>query len=180
MEPSKTVNVTLVRAKWLKQDALNQLNSLLPTGNKKVDGKIMEAVLRSSRAQESRRGSMKTILTRRSGKQVFDKEKVARLELMQLLRGTDASQTVKNKIRTVIDELVRADKEIAFIAIFDAKAKGSTDCRVIHEIKEADEEYSEALNAITKGNYDHAVEEFEHALDTRATRNEEAVWRRER
>jgi squalene-hopene/tetraprenyl-beta-curcumene cyclase len=163
VEPSKTVDVALVRAKWLKQDALNQLNSLLPTGNKKVDGKIMEAAGKIKQSLGTTPWIDENHPNPKYGKQVFDKEKEAVLELMIILRGTDATQTVKNKIRTVIDELVQADKEIALIAIFDAKAKGSTDCRVIHEIKEADEEYSEALNAITKGNYDHAVKEFEHA-----------------
>ncbi len=163
VEPSKTVDVTLARAKWLKQDALNQLNSLLPTGNKKVDGKIMVAAGNIKQSLGTAPWIDENHLNPKYGKQVFDKEKEAVLELMEILRGTDATQTVKNKIRTAMDELVRADKEIALIAIFDAKAKGSTDCRVIHEIKEADEEYSEALKAITKGNYDHAVEEFEHA-----------------
>jgi hypothetical protein len=163
VEPSKTVDVTLVRAKWLKQDALNQLNSLVPTGNKKVDGKIMEAAGKIKQSLGTTSWIDENHPNPKCGKQVFDKEEEAVLELMVILRGTDATQAVKNKIRTVIDELVRADKEIALIAILDAKAKGSTDCRVIHEIKEAQEEYSEALNAIIKGNYDRAVEEFEHA-----------------
>jgi hypothetical protein len=99
----------------------------------------------------------------RYGKAIFDEEEEAVQELMVILGGTDATQVVKNKIGTIIDELVRADKEIAFIAIFDAKAKGSTDCRVMHEIKEADGEYSEALKAIINGNCDRAVEEFGNA-----------------
>jgi hypothetical protein len=163
VEQSKTVDVTLARAKWLKQDALNQLNSLLPTGNKNVDGKIMEAAGKIKQSLGTTPWIDENHPNPKYGKQVFDKEKEAVLELLEVLRGTDAAQAVKNKIKAVIDELVRADKEIAVIAIFDAKAKGSTDCRVIHEIKEADEEYSEALNAIIKGNYDRAVEEFGHA-----------------
>jgi uncharacterized protein YlzI (FlbEa/FlbD family) len=147
----------------LKQDALSQLNSLLPTGNKGVDaiiidvsGKIKQCLAATLWVDENHPNTKYCI-------KIFDSEKAAVQELMTIINGKAVTQTVKNKITAVIDKLVKADKEIALVAICEAEAKGSTDPRVIHEIKEAHKEYNQALTAIANRNYGSAVEEFKHA-----------------
>jgi hypothetical protein len=97
------------------------------------------------------------------GSKVFQEEKDAVGKLMEILNDKKESGALKNVIQAVIGKLLQVDQLLADTAIKDVKALGSTNCRVIHEIKEADEEFSEALKEITRRNYDQAVEEFKHA-----------------
>lgn len=156
--------IALAPSRELKKDAIAELQAAkqLTTNKqtmKKVDGAIGEI-------QESLDTGLWVDdfhLDPRHGFKVFDEEKEAVGQLLWILRNKKEGADVKNVVQSVIGKLLQVDQLLADAAIGDAKALGSTDPRVIHIIKEADKELSEAMRECAKGNYDKAVEEFKHA-----------------
>jgi hypothetical protein len=160
---ASTVSVKAAAPRELKKDTLIKLEEAkrLTTNNHTV-GRIEKAIEHISRSLDSRLWVDDFHLTK-CGYKVFYEEKQAVHYLIKILRDKKETTVVKEVVQAVIGRLLQADKLLAEMAIREAKAMGSTDPRVIHEIKEADEEFSEALSDIGKGRFEHAIEEFKEA-----------------
>jgi hypothetical protein len=172
---SASVNVSLTKdtettirltplTRELKKDAIAELLAAKQlTANKRTLEKIDQAIKEIQESLDPCLWVDDFHLDPKHGSRVFQEEKDAVGKLMEILKDKKESSAVKNVTKEIISKLLQVDELLADTAIRDAKALGSTDCRVIHEIKEADKEFSEALHEITRGDYDNAVEEFKHA-----------------
>ena len=164
-----TVNVikhVLMRAsaRQLKLDAITELLAAEEnTTNKQTTKRIDKAIEKIWESLDPTLWIDEVHLHPKHGKKVFDEEKNAVDQLLEILKDAEECGAVKSAIEEVIGKLVRADKMLADTAIGDAKALGSTDSRVIHEIKEADRKFSEALQELTRGKYNPALAKLREA-----------------
>jgi hypothetical protein len=148
----------------LKKDALAELEAAKGlTADKHTLGKFDNAIEEVEESLNPILWVDDLHLDSKHGKKVFDEEKVAVGQLMEIVKDKKESPAIENATQAVIDKLIKADQLLTGTAISDAKALGSADCRVIREIKKAEEEFSGAIEEIKKANYDLAVEEFRNA-----------------
>ena len=157
----------------LKKDAIAELQAAeLLTTDKQTDREIDEAIEEINDSLAPCLWLNDSYLNPKHGFKVFDEEKGAVCMLMEILRSyscrndghyNDGNSAVKNITIAVIGKLLEADQLLANTTIRDAEALSSTDCRVIHEIKEAQEAFSEALQDINESKYCEAVQDFKYA-----------------
>jgi hypothetical protein len=182
---ASTVSVKAAVPRELKKDAIVKLEEAKRlTANKYTLGRMEKAIEHISRSLDSRLW-LDGFHLAKHGCKVFHEEKEAVHYLMKILKDAKETTAVKEVVQVVIGRLLQADRLVAETAIRDAKAMGSTDPRVVREIKEADEEFSEAMMDIGKGRFDHAIEEFKEAWmhaqhsmkkKTQANRDILTVW----
>jgi tetratricopeptide (TPR) repeat protein len=160
----ETASIEPCPVRSIKEDALAELEALkVLTTNKhtlKEIDKTIEYIQKSLDPDLWVDGSR---LDPKHGHKVFYEEKKAVKHLMKILKDKDETQAVKDEVLKVIGKLMKADELLAQTAIDDAKALGSTDPKVIHEIEKAEEELDKAKEKITEEHYDHAVDHFEKA-----------------
>jgi len=148
----------------LKKEAIAELEDAKRfTNDKCIEEKIDKAIEEIDESLNPNLWVDDFHLDPKHGAKVFQEEKDAVGKLMNILKDKATGSAVKNIIQAVIGKLLLIDQLLANTAIKDAKALGSTNRRVIHEIKEAGREFCEAIREIKKKNYDDAVEEFKHA-----------------
>jgi hypothetical protein len=158
-----TVSVKAAAPRELKNDTIVKLEEAKQfTTNKHTLERIEKAIEHIRRSLDSRLWIDDLHLSK-NGYKVFHEEKKAVHYLMKILKDKKETTAVKEVVQTVIGSLLQVDKLLADTAIRDAKAMGSTNPRVIHEIKKADQKFSEAMKDIRKGRFDHAIGEFEEA-----------------
>jgi len=151
-------------AKWWKQEAIDELNTLLSTttGDKDVDHKLNEAIKLIQESLEDKLWVDTIRLDPKHGNKVFDKEKDAVHKLMELIDKKDTPQPVKDACQAVIEKLVKADKILADTAYADAKAL-PPDPKVSKELAKADKEFAKALEELAKGKFADAIEHYGNA-----------------
>jgi hypothetical protein len=157
----------------LKKDAITELEAAeLLTTDKQTEREIDCAIEEINESLAPCLWVNDSYLNPKLGCRVFYDEENAVCQLMEILRpsiscndGTDydGNTALKNTTLAVIGKLLEADQLLTNTTITDAEALNSTDCRVIHEIKEAQEEFSEALQDINQTHYDEAVDDFRQA-----------------
>jgi hypothetical protein len=148
-------------ARTLKEDALLELKAAkLLTANKHALKEIDNAIDHIQKSLASSLWVDDSHLSPKLGHRVFDEERQAVERLMEILRDSKEKQPVKDQVLAVINELMKADELLARNAIDDAKALGSTDPRVVHEIAEADKEVAKAVKGVGEKHYNKTVQHF--------------------
>lgn len=152
------LNVTpsLVNPAALHTQVITDLSALLPTGNRKDDGRIQKAILRIQQGQNPRYWLSDYYLVENQGKRVFDRDKQAIQELMKLL---DNGNVPAAPIQAAIDQLLTADQTLVELALDLAIANGGK----ADKISEAQKELANALSEIASGDYDEAAANFREA-----------------
>jgi len=150
-------------ARSMLREALYELQSLLPTGSRQANKRICDAIQHLNESLESNLWVDDSHLNPKHGTKVFDEDDDAVANLEEILQDHKVAQAVRDKALAIIKELAEADGLLADTAIKDAKALGSTDPRVVHEITEAEKEFSEAMKDFAKGHYLDAIEDFKEA-----------------
>jgi len=186
-----TTTVEVISAHDLKEEALDELNGLLPTGDDKLDknlDKAIEDIQKSLNIDPKYPGQWKkhelwlddNHLDPKHGNKVFDEEKKAVKELMKLIKKDDTPPTVKDVCQAVIDKLIKADDLLAHTAYDEAQA-GADDPKVDKELEKCVKEFENAieeLNHVKKDgaldpHYDKAIDHYkkawEHACKAKET-----------
>jgi hypothetical protein len=140
-------------ARSLKQDALAALRSLLPSGNRRTDKKLRDAIAHVQRSLAAKYWLDDTHL-RAKGKQVFTEEKHAVDKLRQI-------KNPKPAVGNVIGMLVRADRILAQTAIADAAAAGGN----AKKLAQARKEMSKAAAELRKKHPGQAIVHYGNAWE---------------
>jgi hypothetical protein len=175
-----TTTVGVIGAHDLKQEALDELNGLLPTGDDKLDKKLdkaMEHIQKSLNIDPKDGGQWEkhdlwlddNHLDPKHGSKVFNEEKQAIKELKHLMNEKHTPQVVKDVCQKVIDELTKADYMLARTAIDDAIAGGG-DAKEIAKAEEEMTKAQEELNHTKKDgtpdpHYDKAIDHYKKAWE---------------
>jgi len=161
-----------------KQGVISDLSALLPTGDKKTDHGIEEAIKHIEKSLDDRYWVDDNHLDSKDGNRVFDEEKKAVKELKHLMDKKDTPQGVKDVCQAVIDKLIDADDILAHTAYDEASAYAG-DPKVAKELEKAQEELEKAQEELdhTKKDgtsdprYDKAIDHYkkawEHACKTK-------------
>ena len=144
---------------------VDNLQRLLPTGDKKTDHRIEEAIKHINKSLGPNLWETDLTLTKK-GKEVFEEEKKAVHELMKIVRSGGPSA---GDAQTAIDTLVSADETLAQNAIDEAIAVGGDP----KEIAKAEEEMTKAQQELdhTKKDgtpdprYDKAIDHYKKAWE---------------
>jgi len=186
-----TTTVEVISAHDLKEETLDELNGLLPTGDDKLDknlDKATEHIQKSLNIDPKDGGQWEkhdlwlddNHLDPKHGSKVFNEEKQAVKELLKLIKKDDTPQAVKDVCQAVIDKLIKADHLLAHTAYDEAQA-GADDPKVDKELEKCDKEFENAieeLNHVKKDGtpdpkYDKAIDHYkkawEHACKAKET-----------
>jgi len=178
-----TTTVEVISAHDLKEQALDELNGLLPTGDDKLDKKLdkaIEHIQKSLNIDPKDDGQWKkhelwlddNHLDPKHGNKVFDDEKKAVKELKHLMDKKDTLAIVKGACQAAIHKLVAADKMLAQTA-YDEAEDYAGDPKVDKELEKADKELEKAieeLNHVKKDgtpdpHYDKAIDHYKKAWE---------------
>jgi hypothetical protein len=140
----------------LKNQARSDLAALLPSGDRKTDRRIEQAIERIERSLDAHLWESDLTLHPVHGKKVFDWERQAVRELM--IAAKDNPQ-VAAAAQAAIDLLLEADRQLAQMALIAAIA-GDGDAQ---KIAQAQKQMVKAADAVTRGRYDKAVEHYGNA-----------------
>ena len=135
-----------------KATVLENLKSLLPTGDKKDDKKIDKAIKFVNKSLAANLWETGSTLTRK-GRKVFDGEKKAVKELLKVDGGTNVSGEIA--------ALVNIDQVLAQFAI-DLAIAAPGDAK---EIAKALKEMGKAAEEIGKGHLGHAIDKYKKAWE---------------
>ena len=165
---------TVKSAKWLKQEAIGELEAI-DTDNKHAQKDIEKAIelinesLNPDLWIDASRLDPKHGYKPKHGHKVFGREKHAVKELLKITeeRGKHAEPAITDDVEAVIDKIVKADEQLAIVAINDAKNTPVQDPKsqekVEQEIAKAEEELANAYAEIEAGNPDKAIDDFRKA-----------------
>ena len=175
-----TTTVEVISAHDLKEEALDELNGLLPTGDDKLNKNLDKAIEHIEKSLEDKYWEDNNQLDSKHGKKVFDEEKKAVKELKRLMDKKDTPQSVKDVCQSVIDKLIDADDVLAHTAYEDAQA-GAGDPKVDKELEKCDKEFEKAIEELSHvkkdgtpdPKYDKAIDHYkkawEHACKAKET-----------
>jgi hypothetical protein len=135
----------------LKQGALASLQSLLPTGDKREDKKLEDAIEHLQKSLDPDLWLDDSHLTEQ-GEKVFHEEKHA-VDKLRQIKNPPPTVTI------VMDTLVAADEVLARTAIDEAITAGGDP----HKLAEAEKEMDKASKEIAKGHLAQAIEHYGHA-----------------
>ncbi len=174
---TETATLTPLTPKWLKQDAIVELKSVL-TGNKMIDNQLYVAINEIQDSLSCRLWVSDIRLNPCVGACVFEEEEDA----VQILQGLITQKTcgtcsytwgcgygytwvnvpdnVKQECLKVIGKLLTADELLAQQAIADAKASGKFSTCTINA---ALAEITKAQNYASNGYFVYAIEHYENA-----------------
>ena len=168
-KPSINVSTFTVKsAKWLKQEAIGELEAI-DTDNKHAQKDIEKAIELINESLNPDLWIDASRLDPKHGHKVFDREKHAVKELLKITeeRGEHAEPAIAEDVEAVIDKIVKADEQLAIVAINDAKNTPVQDPKfqekVEQEIAKAEEELANAYAEIEAGNPDKAIDDFRKA-----------------
>lgn len=155
-----------------KQQALDELNAIYPTGDKKIDKKLEKAINHINKSLNPDLWEDDNHLDEKHGKKVFDEEKKAVKELKKLIDKKDTPQDVKDVCQEVIDKLVEADDILAH-TVYDEASAYAGDPKVDKELEKCDKEFEKAQKELdhTKKDgapdphYDKAIDHFKKAWE---------------
>ncbi|MCK4355890.1 right-handed parallel beta-helix repeat-containing protein, partial [Candidatus Bipolaricaulota bacterium] len=136
---------------------VDNLQRLLPTGDKKTDHRIEEAIKHINKSLDPNLWETDSTLTKK-GKKVFEEEKKAVKELGKIVK---AEGDYAADAQAAIDTLVAADEALAQTAIDDAIAGGGD----AKEIAKANKEMGKAQEEFNKGHFDKAIEHYKKAWE---------------
>jgi len=159
-----TVTGCLTTPKKFKQLALDELNDICPTGDKKVDHKLDKAIDSIGKSLESDLWVDDNHIDPKHGNKVFDEERKAVKELMELADKEDTPQGVKDTCRAVIGKLIKADDIIAHTVYEEAQAYAG-DPKVDKELEKCDKEFGKAVDKLGEGKFDEAVDHYKKAWE---------------
>ena len=168
-KPSINVSTFTVKsAKWLKQEAIGELEAI-DTDNKHAQKDIEKAIELINESLNPNLWIDASRLDPKHGHKVFDREKHAVKELLKITeeRGEHAEPAIADDVEAVIDKIVKADEQLAIVAINDAKNTPVQDPKfqekVEQEIAKAEEELANAYAEIEAGNPDKAIDDLRKA-----------------
>lgn len=155
---------------FVKQVVIDDLGSLLYTGDDKTDHRIEKAIERVEKSLDPEYWETDSTLTKK-GKKVFYEEKKAVYELMKVVK--DGGEYA-GEAQEAIDALVAADATLAQVAIDQAVAQAevlgcdegsdSEVCKkALKEIAKAQEEMAKAQAELDKGKPDKAIDHYKKA-----------------
>lgn len=155
----------------LKLYAIEALKAAF-TGEKKVDHKLDKAIDHIEKSLDEDLWVDDDHLDPMHGKKVFDEEKKAVKELMDLIKKDDTPQNVKDTCQEVIKILVTADKRLAKTLYNEARTY-TGDEKVDKELEKCDEEFEKAQKELdhTKKDgtpdpkYDKAIDHYKKAWE---------------
>ena len=148
-------------ARPLKEKAIDELQDVKPTGDKKLDKKIDKVIRHIEKSLKDKLWIDKNHLDPKRGKKVFYEEKKAAKDLMKLTRKHDLPEEIKVVLSAVTLKLVDADSLLARTAIDDAMAVGGKE----KEIEKAEKEMAKAEKDKSKAKYDKAIDHYRHAWE---------------
>lgn len=155
---------------WIKEYAVGKLEAI-QTDNKHSQKEIDEAIKHITNSLETTMWIDQLHLDAKHGHKVFDEEKKAVEYLMKITngKGNHPDPEIVDDAQEVIDDLIKADEELAKIAIEDAKDTPVEDPKkqqkVDHEIEKAEEELAKAYEKLDKGEPDKAIDHFKKAWE---------------
>jgi len=142
----------------LKNHAKDELDSIYPTEDKKVDKGLEKAIKHLDKSMDVDLWEDDAHLEVKHGKKVFEEEKKAVHELMKIVKDAGA---FAGDAQTAIDALVSADETLAQTAIDDAIAGGGD----AKKIAKAEKEMTKAEEELDKGRCDKAIDHFKKAWE---------------
>lgn len=154
----------------IKAETISELESLLPTGEKKTDKNIEKAIKHLAKSLDGKLWEDDIHLAVKHGAKVFNEEKKAVKELMHLMDKKDIPEGVESVSQLVIDKLIEVDELLATIAFEEAQAfAGNT--KVDKELEKCDKELEKAqkeLDHMKKDGtpdpkYDKAIKHYKNA-----------------
>ena len=145
----------------LKEKAIDELQDVKPTGDKKLDKKIDKVIRHIEKSLKDKLWIDKNHLDPKRGKKVFYEEKKAAKDLMKLTRKPNVPEEIKVVLSAVTLKLVDADSLLARTAIDDAIAAGGRK----KEIEKAEKEMAKAEKDKSKARYDKAIDHYKHAWE---------------
>lgn len=134
----------------LKLDTIDQLNALLPTGDKKDDKRIAKAITRIERSLNPTWWVDEETLEDKKGKKVFDRERQAVKEL-EKVNDTD--------VQSQIDQIVQADRLLATIELDAAIAAVGNPSRIAKAL----DHLVDAEEHVVEGKFSKAINDFRKA-----------------
>jgi hypothetical protein len=147
------VGLALDTARDLKEQAVANLETLLPTGSSGNDHRVETAIGRIEDSLNPDLWETGVLLDAGQGNHVFDREKQAVQELMKVEPPDDVAA------QDAINQLVEADRQLAQVALSAAVADGGDPDRIAKAL----DEMALAADAIANGDYDKAVGHYKKA-----------------
>lgn len=149
--------VLVLGARTLKTNVLAELKALLAAStNERDQERLEDAIENLARSLASGLFIDDDHLRAKDGSQVFGREKEAVEKLLHLVEDNDRSDIPIGTLEDLIDQLVRADRLLAALAIHEAQQAGAPAAAINqaeHELAEGDEELAE-------GDFEHAISEY--------------------
>jgi YVTN family beta-propeller protein len=139
----------------IKTDALAELQSLRPTGDKQVDNKLCEAINAVTRSLKPELWVTDYTLAK-NGEEVFEQEKNAVNHLAYIVKGNGA--TASHALSILLD-LVEVDRALAQFQLDAAIAGGG----VAKYIAQAQKELTDGNADVATGSYEKGIEHFKKA-----------------
>lgn len=143
-----------------KEQTLEQLNSIYPTGDKKVDKKLDKAIEHLEKSLDVDLWEDDLHLTKK-GNKVFSEEKNAVHELMKIVKG---GGEYSDDAQVAIDSLLGADQLLAQTGYDEAQAYAG-DSKVDKELEKYNKEFEKVGEELAKGHYDHAIDHYKKAWE---------------
>ena len=153
-----STSVAVFNANSLAQDALAKAEALLAGANKHDTHELGEVIDELARSLDPTLYLDGNHLDPKHGHEVFDRDRQAVHELMELL-GSRTSGLSDATLQDVIDAVVHADRVLAQQALSDAIAASGD----AHQIAEAQRELGKASGELARAHFDQAIEHYGHA-----------------